>query len=161
MQARRMRRVDLPFHDLRPVAGKIDLDDADLGLRRRRPGRSLELRHLVPWPHIDPDEPAGFLRRVSLVPHLLGEAAFGRFGRHFEHVAVHVELPAVIEAAQSAFFVAPEYERGFAVWAIFPQDSDPAVGVAKGYKILAEQAQPDGRSVGFDKLLGESGWNPM
>ena len=60
VQARAVRRVDRAFEHLRPVARRVHLHDrvADAGLRR--PGRRLELPHLVLRPEPCPDETGGF-----------------------------------------------------------------------------------------------------
>ena len=156
-----MGGIDLPFHDLRPVARQVDLHDRDLGLRRRSPGRWLELRHQLLRPHIDPDESAGFFSRIGLVLDLLGEAAFGRLRDHLQHLAVHVELPAVVEAAQTAFLVAPEEQRGLAVRAELAEHADTPVGVAEGDEILAEEPDANRRTIALDQLLREQRRYPM
>ena len=66
-----MRRVDLPFEDLRPVAAHAHLGGGDARVRRRRERRRLEFRHLVGRPHVAPHEAAGLARRIGLVLHAL------------------------------------------------------------------------------------------
>ena len=75
--------------------------------------------------HPGPDEAAAFARRIGLVLHRLQQrcAAAGLRG-HLEDVAVHVELPAVVEAAQAALLVAAEDERGAAVRAVLAEHAE-------------------------------------
>ena len=86
----------------------VDFHDRDLRVLGRRERRRLEFRHRLGRTHIGPDEAAPFARRIGLELHLLDEAAVRRLGRHLEHVAFHVHLPAVVEAAQPAFLVAAD-----------------------------------------------------
>jgi hypothetical protein len=88
------------------------------------------------------------------------EAVFG-FGRHLHHVAVHVKLPAVIEAAQPALLVAREHQRRASVRAIFVEYADAAFAVAEYNEILAEQAHLDRRAVGLGHFLGQAGRDPV
>lgn len=92
---------------------------------------------------------------------LLGKAALGRLGDHLQDVAVHVEFPAMIEAAQPAFLVAAEEQRGLAVRAELAEHADPPVRVAIGDQILAEKPDPDRRAITLDELLGEQGGRPV
>jgi hypothetical protein len=95
------------------------------------------------------------------VPHPLRDAAVGGLGRHFHHVAFDVEFPAVIEAAQPAFLIAPEDQRGTPVRAIFVEHPDAAAAVAEHHQILAQQAHLDRRAVGLAHLLRQAGGDPM
>ena len=74
--------------------------------------------------HVNPDQAAVDGRRVSRDVNLVFEVAFGRFGRHVDAVAVDIEFPAVIDAANAALLVAPEVERGAAVRAVSFDDAD-------------------------------------
>ena len=75
--------------------------------------------------------------------------------------AVDVELPAVIDAAQPAFLVAAEKQRGATMRTIFVQEPDAALGVAEGDEVLAQQPHPYRRAVGLGDLAGEQGGNPI
>ena len=78
MQAGGVRRVDLAFEDLRPVAAHPHLGGADARVRRRREGGRLELAHLLGRAHIGPHEAAGLARRIGLVLDALrNEAVLG------------------------------------------------------------------------------------
>jgi hypothetical protein len=65
----------------------------------------------------------------------------GRQVRHLQAVAGGVELPAVIDAAQPAFLVAAEEQRGAAMRAAVIENTDPPGTVAKSDQSLAEQHQ--------------------
>src|SRR5260370_10040510 len=101
-----MRRVDLAFEDLGPVAMHPHFRGGRARSRRRREGRGLEFRHLASRPHVAPREAAGLARRIGLVLYALRNVAFGGLGRHLDDAAFDVEFPAVIETTQSAGLVA-------------------------------------------------------
>ena len=136
-----MRGIDLAFEDLRPIARHMDFHDRHLGIRGRRERRRFERRHGVGRAHVGPDEAAGLTRRIGLVLDLVGDAGCRRLRRHLQDVAVDVDLPAVIEAAQPAFLVAAEHKRGAAVRAVLVEHAEPAVAVAKRHQVLAEQRE--------------------
>ena len=161
VQAGAVGGIDLPLGDLRPIRLHLDLEDAHPRVRRRREGRRLEFRHGLGRPHVGPHEAAGLARRIGLVLDLGREAAFRRLRRHLDHVAFDVELPAVIEAAQPAFLVAADHQRGAPVRAILVEHAEAAVGVAKHDQVLAQQPDRDRRSVGLGHLLRHAGWNPV
>ena len=85
----------------------------------------------------------------------------GGLRRHLDHVAFDVEFPAVIEAAQPAFLVAREQQRGAPVRAVFVEHAEAALAVAEHHEILAEQAHLDRRAVGLGHLLGQAGRDPV
>src|SRR5205085_8308544 len=68
---------------------------------------------------------------------------------------------AVIDAAQSAFLVAPEKQRDAAVRAEFVDQADAAVAVAEGDEVFAEEAHPHRRAVGLGDLARQAGGNPI
>src|SRR3979409_2551526 len=115
MQARAMRGIDRALHHLRPLARRVHLDDADAGVPRRSPVRRLEFAETFLRPHIDPDDAAAFADGIGFVLALELEPAGFRFAGRVENIAVHVEFPAVVEAAQPRFLVAAEGERSAAV----------------------------------------------
>jgi hypothetical protein len=81
--------------------------------------------------------------------------------RHFEDVAVDVDLPAVIEAAKPAILVAPEGERGAAVRAMLAERAEAAGAVAKDDELLAEKAKAHGRAVALGHLFRHAGREPV
>ena len=78
----------------------------ELGQRRRRP-RAGPCR---PRPRRCARAPGRHCTRTLFLKFDLG-----RLGRHVDAGAGHVELPAVVDAAQAVFLVAPEEQRGAAV----------------------------------------------
>jgi alkylhydroperoxidase family enzyme len=95
------------------------------------------------------------------VLHAIEDQAVIRLRCHFDDVAVHVELPAVIEAAQTAILVAREQQRRPPVRAVFVKNSDAALAVAKHHKVLAQQTHLDRRAVGLGDLLRQAGRDPV
>ena len=67
----------------------------------------------------------------------------------------------MIQAAQSAFFVARVDQRRAAVRAKFIEDAEPPLGVAEHYQALAEQLDAQRRAVGLGYFLGEAGRDPV
>ncbi len=94
----------------------------------RREGGRLEFAHLVRRTHVGPHEAAGLARRIGFVLHPFRNVAAGRLGRHLHDVAVHVEFPAMIEAAQPALLVAREDQRGAPMRTVFVEHADAALG---------------------------------
>jgi hypothetical protein len=72
----------------------------------------------------------------------VAEILVGRQIWHVEAIAGGVELPAVIDAAQSALLVASEKQRGAAMRTTVIENADPPRAVAKGDQFLTEQHQP-------------------
>src|SRR5438105_8536273 len=66
----------------------------------------------------------------------------------------------MIDAADSAFLVASEEERGAAMRAAVVHHADPARAVAKRDQLLAKQHQPDRRAVALE-FGGLRGRNPV
>src|ERR1700694_3042211 len=99
MEDRSVRGVDAAFERLQPVALLPYFRDVAMALRYLCPLESGGCRHQLAWSHIGPDHPAHLSgrisRQVNLVAELLG------FVHLIDAVAVDVELPAVIDAAQS------------------------------------------------------------
>jgi hypothetical protein len=111
-------------------------------------------------PHVNPDQAAVDGRRIRRNPNLVFEVAFGRLGRHVDAVAVDVEFPAMVDAANAALLIATEVKRGAAVRTVSLDDADFVVGVAKGDQILAEQAQANGRAIWIGQLVTQHRGQP-
>ena len=107
MQARAVRGVDRAFEHLRPITRQDRLGSAHACLGTWRPCRWPKFGHRFFRAHVRPHEACPFPGRVGLVLDLLRHGARRGLGHDFEHVAVDVHLPAVIEAAQAAFFIPP------------------------------------------------------
>ena len=67
----------------------------------------------------------------------------------------------MINAAQAALFVAAKKQRRAAVGAMFFEQTDSALAVAKGDQIFAEQAHAHRRAIGLGDFAGEQRWNPI
>jgi hypothetical protein len=83
------------------------------------------------------------------------EILVGRQARHIHAIARHIELPAVIDAAQAALLVAAEKQRRAAVRTAMVHDADAAIRVAEGNQFFAEQHQAHWRAIPFQ--LGRLG----
>src|SRR5439155_5709105 len=94
-------------------------------------------------------------RQVDLVAELLGLVHL------IEAVAVDVELPAMIDAAQAGFLVASKPQRSAAVRAEFVDKADTALAVAKADQTLAQQLNANRRAVGLRKLPRKKRRNPV
>ncbi len=73
---------------------------------------------------------------------LLAEVLLRRQVRHIDAVAISIELPAVIDAADAAGFVPAVEQRRAAMRAAVIHHADPARGVTERDQLLAEQHQP-------------------
>jgi hypothetical protein len=145
-----VRRVEAAFDALQPVAlldvargealGRRNLGPFEIGEFRFELGRA----HIGPhgFAALDARIGAGFELRLDarerVVVHL-------RNARHVGAVSFDVEFQPIIDAAQSALFVAAEEERGRAVRAALVEEPEPAVRVAEEDEILTQQADADGR----------------
>ena len=65
------------------------------------------------------------------------ERALRRLGWHVDALSAHVELPAVIHAAEAMLFITAEIEVCAPVWAVRVEDPDDAAGVTKGHEVFA------------------------
>ena len=92
---------------------------------------------------------------------LVLEVVLRRLVQHVDAVAGHVELPAVIDAAQAALLVAAEVQRDAAVRAELVDQPDLAVGVAERDQVLAEQPHAHRRAVGLGDLAREQRGDPI
>ena len=148
-----MGRIDRALHRLRPVALLQLLRDVAVALGDVRP---LELRQLrqgqVGRTHVGPDVAAPRASGVGRHPDLFPELRLRRFRGHVQAVAVHVELPAVVDAAQAALLVATPVELRLPVGAAPLDQPDGAGRVAKGDELLAEHAYAHGWAVRLGQL---------
>src|SRR5262249_16749976 len=67
--------------------------------------------------------------------------------RHVDAITRCVELPAMIDAADAPFLIAPEEQGGAAMRAAVVHDPDSAYAVAEPDQPLAQQQQPEGGAV--------------
>jgi len=138
MQKAEMRRVDVAFQRLQPVAFPLPRPEVGLvGRAEHRLERRQRWSH-VALAHIDIDETAALGHLVGLCLDLLPEVLVGRQIGHIEAIARDVVFPAVIDAAQATFLVAAEEQRGAAVRAAVIEHANPSGAVAKRDQPLAQ-----------------------
>ena len=145
-----MRGVDVAFQCLQPVALTLRERNGKIAFRQQR---RLDLRHrrcILARTHVHPDD-AGTLRHlIGLGVHLLSEVLFRRHVGHVDAVAIGVELPAVIDAAEATRLVPSIEQRRAAVRAAMVHHADPARMIAECDQFLAEQHQPQRIAAGDD-----------
>ena len=139
VQKAEMRGIDIALQRLHPVAFALPAGHQCLFRRaQQRFERGKGWRHFA-LAQIDIDEPAALGDLIGAGLYLAAEILFGRQVRHIEAIALGVELPAVIDAAQPALLVAPEEQRGAAMGAAVVQDADRSAAVAERDQLFAEQ----------------------
>jgi hypothetical protein len=160
MQKPEVRRVDVALQGLQPVA--LPLDEADVGLALGNQGgfEHRQRRDLGLVAHEDPDQPAALDRLVGLGPDPVLEVSAIRHVGHVQALALDVELPPVIDAADAIVLVAPEEERSHPMRATMVHDAGAAAGIAEGDQPLAEQHQAARIAVG-DELFGSQRRDPV
>ena len=150
VQKAEMRGVDVAFQRLQPVAFALAGQEIGLvGRAQHRLERRQRRRHLA-LAHIDPDQPPAFGDLVGLGLDLIAEVLVCRQIGHVEAIAGDIVFPAVIDAAQPAFLVAAEEQRGAAVRTAVVEYADPSRAVAKGDQPLAQKHQAQRVAIGFD-----------
>ena len=132
--------VDAALKPLQPAGGLDDLADAPVGVRHLRPLHVWDRRRGLHWPHVGPDDASKLLGGVGGQLHFVLEITLGGLRWHVDAVAIDVELPAVVDAAQPGLLIATEEEAGAAVRAVVADHADGAGGVAEGDEVLAEEA---------------------
>src|SRR5215472_9607814 len=118
-----------------------------MALGNLRPLESGGRGHLLARTHIGPDDPADLGRRIGGQVNLVAELL--RLVHLIEAIAVDVELPAVIDAAQAGFLVASEPQRSAAVRAKLIDQTDAVLAVTKADQAFAQQLNPNRRAVGL------------
>ncbi len=155
-----MGDVDIALKSLQIVTALIVMKSADLMRRQFGEQEIGKRRRLGLRSHVGPDDAAGLARRISDVADHLAEVRIA-LGRCLEHLAGHVKLPAVIDAAQAALFVAAIDQRGATVRAEFVHQPDAALGIAEGDQGFAEKLDRDWRAIGLRQPLGQHRRNPV
>src|SRR5439155_6675797 len=111
--------------------------------------------------HLGPHHAAPLLGRLGVVLDLVGHAAGGRLGRHLEHVALDVHLPAVIQAAQAALLIAAEHQRSTAVRTVLVHHTDTPIAVAKDHEVFAKGTRLDRRAARLGDLPYQAYGRPI
>ena len=146
---------------LEPVAVLQALGEVAIVVGAGRPREVGQLRLEVGRAHVGPDNAATLLAGVGGDAHLVLEVALGGLGRHVDAVAVHVELPAVVDAAEAVLLVPAEEEAGPPVGAEVVEQANVAVGVTERDEALSEDAHTSGGTVGNGDLFREQGGDPV
>ncbi len=126
-----MRRVDIAFEALEPVGFALEQGDGQILFRNEQRLVHRQRRRFGPRAHVNPDQAGLFAHPIAFCANLFLEILRRGDVRHFEAVAIHVELPAVIDAADAVLLVTAEEQRGAAVRASVIHHANPAGGVAK------------------------------
>ena len=161
MQEGEMAGVETTLERLEPVAFLDVPRDVAMRVRNRGPFEVGESGLFLRRSHVGPHDAAALDARVGSDADLVHEAAAGRLARHVDALALDVEFPAVIDAAQPAFLVAAEEQGRRAMGTALVQQPDAAGGVAERDQPLAQELDADRRAVGLGKLLGEQRRYPI
>jgi len=155
VQEAHMRGVDVALEDLQPVARQLRCADRRFGFRVHVRFEIRQGWRRRPRAHIRPHDAAALLSPICRGLDLCLEVRLGWFVGHVDAVAVGVEFPAVIDAAQAALFVAPEKQRGATVRAVLVHQADFAIAIAEGDQLFAEQKYAQRVRVRRRKLRGK------
>src|SRR5207248_6001426 len=109
VQDRYVRRVDPALERLKPVALLPGARHVAMAVRNAGEVEVGRRRHRLLRAQVPPDDATGLERWVGGRMNLLGEAL--GLVHLIDAVALDVELPAVVDAAQPALLVAPQPER--------------------------------------------------
>ena len=122
-------------------------------LRKRRRDRA--------GAHVGPDDAIALMAAVRLDLDLVLEVALGRLRWHVDAITVHVELPAVVDAANARLLIPTEEQARAPMRAVVVDQPHGAGGVAEGDELLAEQLDAHGRAVGVRQLAGLERGQPV
>src|SRR5690242_17019246 len=98
--------IDATFKALQPVALLPDLGEGAMLRWCLCPAEEGWLRPQVRGAHIRPDDAPGFVGWIGSDAHTVAKVALGRLRWHVHALAVHIELPAVINTADAVFLIA-------------------------------------------------------
>src|SRR5579875_2023370 len=115
VKKRDVARVDVAFLELHEIAARDDLRDVAMTGRGVKDLDRREARHLSRRSHVGPDDPASFERRIRFGLDLPSKRRTLRAIREINTRPSNVKLPAVIDTAQAAFFVASPKEMRLAM----------------------------------------------
>ncbi len=155
VQEGEVRRIEVALHHLRPVALDKLLGDVAPFRRHQAEFHLRHLGHRVRRAHPGPDDVAVFACGVGLDLHRLMVTHAGRYVRQVDRLAGHVELPAVIDAAQPAFLVAAVEHVRAAMRAADVDEADASLGVAEGDQLFAHDRDANWHAIRFRQFLGQ------
>ena len=131
MQEAEMRGVDVALEPLQPVAGALGQHRLQFAFIQQGGFDHRHWRRFGAGAHVDPDQAGAFGDAVGLGFYLLPEVLVGRQVGHVDAVAIGVELPAVVDAADAAVLIPAIEQGGTAVWVAAvhdPRDGRPGHG---------------------------------
>ena len=150
VQDRHVKGVEHVFEVLEPVAGchrrAAAADARVVGVDEFALVEHLEAfvarQHgpAIRRPHVREDEAVALLDRIPGLAHLVAARPAARLARLLEAMALHVEEPPVITAADALLLGLAVVKRGAAVRAARPEQTGPSTAVAEQHKILAKNA---------------------
>jgi hypothetical protein len=150
-----MGGIDFAFGRLQPIALVKPARGVNLGRRQRHPLHARQFRHQLLRAHIDPGDAAGLAGRIARDPGLVlqGRKVIRRDDvGNVDALAVDVEFPPVIHAADSTLLVSAEEQWCKLVRTIGRDDSDLAVGIAESQQVFAQDADANRRAIGLGQL---------
>src|SRR5204863_9676470 len=118
-------------------------------------------RHFFGRAEIGPDDAAELRRRVGGDLDVVLELMLRGLVQLIDAIPLHVEFPAVIDASEAAFLIAPEKQRDPAVRAELVDQSYAAAAVAERNEVLAQEADPYRRAVRLADLARQAGREPI
>src|SRR5215831_3014617 len=132
-----------------------------MALRHLRPLEIGGWWHFLCRPHVGPNSSTNLDSGIRCGANLMGEAALWWFIHLVHTLTRHIELPAVVYAAQARLLVAPKPQRHQTVWTELVQQPNAPLGIAKGYELLAQELHADWRAIRFKQFFRHQGRNPV
>src|SRR4030095_10236870 len=162
VQVREMRCIETTFARLCPIALLQFLRYVAMGCRHRREFELWQLRR-VALSHVRPDDVAPFTHLQRTHTRFVAQACRDLWWRrrHLHAVAVHVEFPAVVHAANAARLVATEEEIRASVWTMRFHDADASLGIPECDEVLTEQPHALRWTVPLGELTRQQDRHPV
>src|SRR5215211_5490168 len=122
-----MAGIEAAFEPLQPVA-LLDMPrGVAVGLGDACPFEIGEFGLVLRRSHIGPHHATTLETRIGRGLNACLQIVVARLARQVDAVALDIEFPAVIDAAQPALLIAPEEQRGGAVRALLAKKADAAL----------------------------------
>ena len=154
--------VDVALQRLQVVALLKILDDSPLVRLDQAPLHVRQLgRQVFTRAEVGPDHAAPLPRGVRLELDFAAEVRVVGLAGQVDAVAMHVELPPVIDTAQAALLVSAVEERGATMGTECFDEADLTVGVPKRDQVLAHDLDADRWTVGFGNFVGQQHGQPV
>src|SRR6516162_581054 len=139
VQETEVRCIDLALQGLEIIGLPLHAPDAPLFVIQLERLEAGKLGRGLPRPHIDPDESRTFPNIVGLRLDAVVRGQWTRQVRCVDTVACHVELPTMIDAANTVMLVAAKEKRRAAMRAFLIHDTDTTRRIAEGDQLLVEK----------------------